>query len=357
MIKQNNLFTRNNNFNLLRVYLSLSVVFFHSYELSMKQELSSVNWFFNGERAVEAFFIISGYLIMKSYYRSESAKDFFIKRIKRIYPAYLTIILLCALLGSTISTYSFSEYFTSFTLYKYIASNLAFLNFIQPSLPGVFTGNRFETVNGSLWTLKIEVAYYILVPLLVFMRKRINVHLLYALLFLSSVGYYIGMKHLHQVHNNDNYLFLSRQIPGQLFYFILGAWASELETKPWFATAVRWLGVPFFIALFFPTPLIVQSILLAVSVFFFAYMVPTIRYPYKDEDISYGLYIYHFPVIQVLVYYQLFNYSALEGLIGSVLITIFLAALSWVFIEKPFIVKKTNRKNGVKWIGSVLNNK
>jgi peptidoglycan/LPS O-acetylase OafA/YrhL len=343
MFQRNSGFDRKNNFNLIRIYLSLSVYFFHSYELTGEPELSFLNKLFIGDKAVQAFFVISGYLIMKSYYRCDTVKDFLIKRIRRIYPGYLTIILLCALLGFIVSEYPICIYFTSPDLYKYIAANLVFLNFLQPSLPGVFTHHLFTAVNGSLWTLKLEVAYYLLVPLIAILRSKMNVHLLYAILFLSSVSYLAGMKHLYKVYGGDEYLFLSRQIPGQLFFFIIGAWIMELEIKDWLKPAIRWLGVPCMIALFFPMPVMVQSILLAGAVFFWAHIVPMINYPYKDEDISYGIYIYHFPVIQVLVYYQVYAYSALAGLMYTLIFTFGLAILSWFFMEKPFTKRKRNR--------------
>ena len=344
MLSHNSAFDKNNNLNLIRIYLSLSVVLYHSYELSKNAGLGFLVKFFNGESAVEAFFIISGFLVMKSYYRSQSVKSFFIKRLKRIYPAYVTIILLCAILGVLVTTNTASRYFSSPDFYRYLFSNLFFLNFIHPDLPGVFANNPFTAVNGSLWTLKIEVGYYLLVPLIVMLRSKINTHLLYGMLFVLSLGYFMGMKHLYLSSGNNTYLFLSRQIPGQLFYFILGAWAVEWERTTVFANVISWFGIPAIIVLWFPMPAGIQCILQAIGVFFFAYIVPRVNYPYKDEDISYGLYIYHFPVIQVLVYYQLYDRSPFVGLALSLLTTIALAVLSWVFIEKTFIVKKWNGK-------------
>lgn len=333
-------FTRNNNFNLLRIYLSLSVVFYHCYELSQKAALNFVNTWFNGERAVEAFFIISGYLIIKSYYRCASISEFLKKRILRIYPAYFVVIVLCVIAGAVFTTLPAAAYFTSAQLYKYIAVNVVFLNFLQPTLPGVFSNNFLSTVNGSLWTLKIEVAYYFLVPLIAVLRTKINVHLLYGLIFISSLIYFLGMKQLFSNTNNQMYLFLSRQITGQLFYFIAGAWLAELEKKSWFITIAKWAGIPCIIAIFFPFPISVECVLLAIAVYFCACIAPSINFRYKQHDISYGLYIYHFPVIQVLVSCGLYNSSVFLGFTYSVIITFLLAVFSWFFVERPFITKK-----------------
>ena len=330
---------KDNNFNLVRIYLSLSVLFFHAFELSGQKELSFLNRIFNVDRAVDAFFIISGYLIMKSYERSASGKEYFIKRIRRIYPAYLVVVTLCALLCFLVSTYPPAEYFRSPMLYKYLLANALFLNFIQPDLPGVFDNNLFHAVNGSLWTLKVEIGYYLLVPLIVALRGKIRPALLYGLLFALSVAWYLTMLHLYGTRHDSLILFLSRQLPGELFYFILGAAATLVDEKPLFRKILAWLGIPATLLLFLPLGTIAGSLMLAIAVFFFALSLPVIRYRYRKEDISYGLYIYHFPVMQVLIGMGVYHSSPMMGLVMSFLITTILALLSWLLIEKPFITK------------------
>jgi len=331
---------KDNNFNLVRIYLSLSVLFFHAFELSRQSELSFLNRIFNADRAVDAFFIISGYLIMKSYGRSASNKEYFAKRFRRIYPAYLVVVTLCALLGFIASTYPPAEYFRSPLVYKYLLSNMLFLNFIQPDLPGVFDNNFFHAVNGSLWTLKVEIGYYLLVPLIVALRSRIRPALLYSLLFLFSLAWYLTMLHLYDTQRQPIFLFLSRQLPGELLYFILGAAVTTFDDKPLFRKILAWLGIPATILLFLPLGTVAGSLVLAVAVFFFALRLPVLRYPFRKEDISYGLYIYHFPVMQTLVWLGVYHRSAMLGLVMSLLITTILALLSWFLIEKPFIMKR-----------------
>jgi peptidoglycan/LPS O-acetylase OafA/YrhL len=173
-----------------------------------------------------------------------------------------------------------------------------------------------------------------------------NVHFLYGMLFLLSAGFYWGMLYLHGSTQNDMYLFLSRQLPGQLFYFILGAWVTEAQYTPWFSKLLLWIGVPCALGLFFPLGVLAGSLALAGTIFFFAFSIPVFHYPFKREDISYGLYIYHFPVIQCLVFYGYFNNSPWVAVVLSLVYTIILACLSWIFIEKPFIIKKHVYKLG-----------
>lgn len=69
-----------------------------------------------------------------------------------------------------------AQYFTDSGLIKYLAANLSFLNFLHPTLPGVFQGQEFvnPAVNGSLWTMKIEWALYLSVPLIYFLYPGIS---------------------------------------------------------------------------------------------------------------------------------------------------------------------------------------
>jgi len=110
---------------------------------------------------------VSGFLIFMSYEKTHSTQRYFVKRARRIYPAYFFVITISVVAGLLLSDSSWADYFSLQTL-KYIAANLVFLNFLQPSLPGLFDGNIIQAVNGALWTLKIKVMFYLSVPLIVF---------------------------------------------------------------------------------------------------------------------------------------------------------------------------------------------
>ena len=123
-----------------------------------------------------------------SYENAVDNKRYFLKRARRIYPAYFCIVLICAVLGIFFSAYSWREYW-SLSLLKYIAANLFFLNFLQPNLPGLFESNTLQAVNGALWTLKIEVMFYLFVPLAVMAFRKFGRLTVIIALYIASVLY------------------------------------------------------------------------------------------------------------------------------------------------------------------------
>lgn len=160
----------NNNFDALRLLAAGMVVFSHAFLLGADSvEREPLYWLTrgamnSGSLAVAAFFVISGFLIAKSYADAESATVFLLRRCLRILPALFMVVILSAfVLGPAVSELSLAEYFSRRAPYEY-----PFRCFnIQLGLPGVFLHNPYPvTVNGSLWTLRLEIACYLLVLVL-----------------------------------------------------------------------------------------------------------------------------------------------------------------------------------------------
>ena len=206
-----------NNFDFLRVVFAFTVAFAHLIELSDLEILKPFKVFFNTRLAIDGFFIVSGFLIAKSYENSTTIKDYIIRRAKRIIPAYAVVILISALFLSAISTYSLSEYFSNIQFWKYLTANLSFQNYLEPCLPGVFETNKFCAVNGALWTIKLEEAFYLLVPVFYWLVrvKKFNFYALIIIVYLLSVTYYTYFLSI------DNYR-IAKQLPGALAFFGTG---------------------------------------------------------------------------------------------------------------------------------------
>ncbi len=163
--------SKSNSFNFLRLVCCLIVIYEHCVVLS------GVNFPCYDLRgiAVKVFFILSGFWGTQSFLKSDSIKEYAIKRFKKILPQYWMVVLVCAVGLSAFSVLPLREYFCNSVFYKYLAANILTLNFIQPNLPDVFECLDLNgSVNGSLWTIKIEIGFYILLPFIVFAVKSLR---------------------------------------------------------------------------------------------------------------------------------------------------------------------------------------
>jgi peptidoglycan/LPS O-acetylase OafA/YrhL len=214
---------RKNNLDLLRLIFAGIVCLFHAYKLSGYRELEWIPRLLpSSEAAVKAFFVVSGFLIFKSFEESSCIRSYFVKRVRRIFPAYFAVVMLCALFLWLASSLPLGQYF-SFDWLKYVFANLVFLNFLHPHLPGVFEGHRYDIVNGSLWTLKVEVMFYACVPIFSCLFKRFGHLPVLAAGYLVSVSYSSLLNGYAADHDSAFHRELARQLPGQLSYFMAGA--------------------------------------------------------------------------------------------------------------------------------------
>lgn len=332
-----------NCFDFLRFFFAANILLAHLCELSQSKDLAFLSYFSNAILGIKGFFVISGFLVAKSYVNTPSLKQYFIKRAKRILPAYIVVILLSILIFAFFSTYSFSEYFLDNGVYQYLGWNLVFLNFMHPCLPGLFDHNLLCSVNGALWTLKVEEGFYIVLPLIFYaIKKSRKPILILGTIYVLSMLYWFVM---------DFYLnqpLLAKQLPGYLSYFATGIFLFlnfDLLIKNKILllsiSVLALVGCHFSslqINFIYPTAFGLVVIILAYSLSF-------LNGFGKYGDFTYGLYIYHFPIIQLFRQYNLFEkYNPLLMAIAVILITFFFAVLSWFFVEKRFLDRFKNKK-------------
>ena len=331
-----------NNFDLLRYVLASMVFLFHVHVLSGEQGLAFLSRYVSADLAVKGFFVVSGYLIFRSFEASRSVADYLEKRVRRIYPGYACVILVSALMGLVVTQLRWSDYI-SMPLLKYLAANLVFLNFLAPNLPGVFSGNLFQTVNGALWTLKIEVAFYLLVPLIAILFHRFGFVRVLAVLYVMSVIYLLAFEFMAQRTGRPVFDMLARQLPGQLTYFLIGGAFHYRETllsrRTWPIVILSGLWLLFGSG---PLEAILTPICLGLVVMHFAMGIPTLANFGRYGDLSYGIYIIHFPLLQVLVWTGFFSRSPEIAFIVAIVVINLLAWLLWHLVERRWLRKSSH---------------
>jgi len=326
-------FEPRNNFDLLRLLFAGAVFLAHVGHLSGQPTLAWLPAVFHSDTAVQGFFVLSGFLIVMSYERSTGLRQYVSNRVRRIYPAYAAVVLLAALIGAVVSTRA--NYWSDGGL-AYGFWNLLFLNFIHPTLPGLFEHQVLSAVNGALWTLKIEVMFYAAVPLIVWMTRRFPFATIGGTYTLSTV-YFYATTHLAAVHPQGIWLEVSRQLPGQIRYFIGGValyYFFDLFRKNAMPIAVAAVAL-WSIAAWLGGEQIVRPMCLAIVVIYAGTCIPYLGNAARFGDSSYGVYILHFPILQTAVAAGLFDQSPVLAFCACFVAVATGSLLLWHAVEKP----------------------
>lgn len=283
-----------------------------------------------GQHAVHVFFVLSGLLVSSSLARSSDLWDFAIARGLRIFPALLACVVATTLvLGPVFTSLSSRDYLANPAVLRHAAQSLTLL-LPRAELPGLFAGNPLGTeVNLSLWTLKYEVACYTFLGILS-VTKLLNGRRGAMCLSLVTVAIFISYANPEWI-KADTSLDNARRF---LLCFTLGALAFHIRSNllllpivPIPLLAVCWaLQIA-------ATPLIVlltaYSTLVAAS-----FRIPVASRWCDHNDLSYGLYLYGWPVAQaVLAAFPLLYMWHLNALTFGIALPI--AAMSWVLLERP----------------------
>lgn len=338
--------TRDNCFDFLRFIFAFNVVLGHLIVIAHFPELQSYSHWFNTYLSVTGFFVISGFLIAQSYERS-TIKSYFIKRTKRLLPAYIFVIISCALGLVTLSTLPATEYYSSPDWWEYVGANLCFLNFLHPWLPGVFNSPLINdnSVNPALWTLKIEVGFYLILPLLmIWLRKSKQQWLILMIIYLLAVVYRNGLSIIADVKQNEIYTFLARQLPGFMSYFATGM--IGYLYKDYFLSIKKYLILPaiiIFLTEYFLDLEIFTPLAWGIMVLWCAYSLPLLNNFAKYGDISYGIYIYHGPIVKILLSLGLFtSIGVWPASLTYIALVVTIGFASWHLLEKHILKRKTN---------------
>ncbi len=338
-----------NNMGAVRYYLAMCVITAHFnlvYGTDFAMPTSSYN-------AVGGFFALSGFLVYKSWLSSGGIRPYLLRRARRILPPYLFIVLLCAFGLVAFSTLSWKEYFFNIDWLKYVVSNAVFLNFLEPELPGVFQSLPVHAVNGSLWTIKIEVLLYISIPIfsaiIAMLHKKRgnslrNVVWTVVGIYVMSMAYRLCFSHLYLTTDKEIYNILSRQVFGQLMYFYTGVliyFVHDFFMKHRIGIAIIVLlivltasNMPYYEIII--SPLVVST---ATLLFSFAGNFGFLQ-KLNVNNVSYDMYLYHMPIL--LVSLQCGWFEGCSAIARLSLITCAVTAVScfsWFAIGKRFLYR------------------
>ena len=334
---------KNNSFDEMRFILAFIVLVYHTSVLASTEQLSWFTRYFNSDFAVKGFFAISGYLVTKSYLSSESFTQYLEKRIRRIYPAYVLAIIYCVLIGFLTTNLNIFDFFSNLMLFKYLVANLSFLNFFQPTLPGSIIANEVQALNGSLWTIKVELMLYFTVPILCFLYSTIGMKSTFVVTFAIGIAWFV---YFSEIFFHPMGKIISYQFPGQLPFFALGSILGFFTLgRPKVVIGIALVTIIYF----FNRGAIEAPYLQIVQMFIYPLIVVLLAESEKLSiglgrfgDLSYGVYLFHFPTIQVFEHFALYTINPYLGFSLSIVVTLGLAFFSWHVVEKRCLKRSSH---------------
>jgi len=335
---------RNNNFNLLRILATVAVLVSHSYPISLgpgtPEPLDLVLDMSLGTLAVLSFFAISGYFISQSFDNSGSVVDFGIARVLRIYPGLLAVLVLTAFaLGPVFTKADLMLYFSDRKTLLYIPRNLLLWP-LQYELPGVFGDNAYPgAINGSLWTLAYEVACYVMVAVVGIFGLAPNLRRFAGFLIVYAVCYIAAFPLLR---SNYSHLTILQNIHLLALPFVIGMALFQFRQHvPLRLPILAVLCAAS--AISYQSPWFHELFVLAWSygIFYFGFLkCQPLQIYNRLGDYSYGMYIYAFPIQQIIAaLYK--ECTPLIMMMLSLPLTLFFAVLSWHGIEKRTLAQKS----------------
>ena len=333
---------RRNNFDVLRLLAASFVLFSHSYALTGHPEpFADVSGWTFGEIGVVMFFAMSGFLIAKSWSEQPHFAPFAIKRGLRLIPALVVAVSVTVfVVGPIFTVLPLSSYFTEPTTWIYLL-RCSFLITFFGKLPGVFTTNPYpDAVNGSLWTLPVEACCYAMAAVLgsLGLLRRSRVLVAFGVVLVLCITPLSSITLAPAGGTTSGNLPLVIMLGAT---FVLGSLAYSLRAR----LHLSWTIGAALMALWILTWGGAWARATGIVAIAFAVLVLAVRTPAwlrrltAPGDLSYGIYVYAFPVQQ--------SVAAIWGAVDPLLmmaiafpVTYGLAFVSWRLVERPALALK-----------------
>jgi peptidoglycan/LPS O-acetylase OafA/YrhL len=331
----------NIGFAWLRLAGAVTVVVDHSSPLVHPGRLTIFpgDWHISpGYVALMGFFAMSGYQVHDSWERDRSWWRFGVKRLLRILPPLLIVLLATVfVIGPLFTTWPLHAYWTHPQTWRYLVGTLV-LFLMQHHLPGVFDGNPYPwSVNGSLWTLPMEFVGYLIV-LVVGLVIAAGVTRL--VLFGVAAGLLVlnGMFQATFEYHGSGGSLLQVPIGSMVSFMVPFAMGMILHTYrdriPFRPLAAMILSGLWLAGHWTPLDRYLLPLMASYSAIVLAHHWPKLlergaQWAYG----SYGMYIWAFPVQQMIISAGVHDQWELMAL--AIPASYFCGVLSWRFIEEP----------------------
>jgi peptidoglycan/LPS O-acetylase OafA/YrhL len=337
-----------NAFDLVRLIAAWLVLFSHSFPLLGLEEPRVAPLDMTvGSTAVAVFFAVSGYLVCQSWERDPHFGRFLLRRALRIFPGLVIAVAFTALVvGTAVSIQPWRAHVTSTSTWYYLIDNMLAIG-NRTTLPGVFEKMPNSSPNGSLWTLRYEILMYLMLVLLGITRH----------LKLAAVATFLTFSVTTAVLAWQGTLSLLQPIPGlwriglefdlvrvaHLGSYFFGAvvlclFKAHIQLTRWRLFIAAAIGAALCLLAWtagLPWGLFAGLLFLPLATVLISSR-PSRLGGFIRHDLSYGIYIYAFPIQQCVCMLALvYGWTWTTALALSTAVTVAAAAASWIFFEKP----------------------
>ncbi|WP_428653458.1 acyltransferase family protein [Runella sp.] len=340
--------TKPNNFHLIRLFAATQVLLLHArYHLNigLPPALEASVDFLKHFSGVPIFFTVSGFLILWSFDRHPSQwLNYARNRVLRIFPGLyvcllVTLFVLIYFLGVKPferNLFGFAQWLIGqLTVFQFYTA--AFLHDFGVGIP-----------NGALWTIPVEIQFYILIPFIWYSWRRwgnlaVWVVVGFSVAFYSILNAFVpSTSLLHQLAKVSVFPYLYNFGFGMLFFVYhrrLGPWFKD-RFLIWLIAYVVYIGIFFYELGFYITSYtpniwgMIANILLSCVTISFAFSYRNLsKLLLGEEDVSYGVYIYHMVVVNI--FFELGLLRHVSYYLAVIIITYLVSVISWKWIEKP----------------------
>lgn len=354
-----NILSGNNNVSAMRFALALMVLWSHSFAFYLGDEKREpialvMRGLYNaGNIGVACFLIMSGALVLRSWETSRNLKSFIIKRAKRLYPAYLVAVFFGAFIVAPI----YANISLPILIYqqfgRWLVANLLFQGYAP--VDDVFVRSPITLINGSLWSIRYEVICYIsLVAGAALLRRHLTTGCWTALALLTGAKVFADLTGW-----NPGFGFIGAILGWPYLWFSVAGWFVtgmlfyiHRDAIPRHRRLLATIVVAMMAMIWLPSTPLTARLLMDVFytpslayVLFYLCSKPrsAIEQTARTHDLSYGMYLYAFPIQQIILAEIGHRFGFLTYIGLSIVCTLVVALASWTLIEKRFVTAKAIR--------------